>query len=75
MPTIPKNEIEKTLNAIRDLTQITYQLKGKRYLYGIHHLNQESLEKQFGVEVLKKWIKVKKETDPKNLLNPHVIFE
>ena len=75
MPTIPKKEIKKTLNAISDLTKLTYQLKGKRYLYGIHNLSQDSLEKQFGKETLETWIKIKKEVDPKNLLNSHVIFQ
>ncbi len=75
MPTIPVTQIKKTLNAINDLTNITYQLKGKRYLYGIHNLNEKNLEDQFGRNVLDKWVKLKKETDPKNLLNPHVIFQ
>jgi len=75
MPTIPVTKISKTINAINDLTKITYQLKGKRYLYGIHNLNHENLESQFGKENLEKWIKLKKETDSKNVLNPHVIFE
>lgn len=75
MPTIPKEKINQTLNAIKDLTSITYQLKGKRYLYGIHNLNQDNLESQFGKDNLEKWIKLKNEVDPNNLLNPHVIFE
>lgn len=75
MPTIPKSEIPKTLSAIKDLTEITYQLKGKRYLYGIHKLSDSNLENQFGNEVINKWKKLKKETDPKNLLNSKVIFE
>lgn len=75
MPTIPRKDIAKTLNAIKDLTEVTYQLKGKRYLYGIHNLSQKNLENQFGKENLEKWIKIKKQTDPKNLLNSHVIFE
>ena len=75
MPTIPKSEIKKTLNAIHDLTKITYQLKGKRYLYGIHKLSDQELEYQFGGETLNKWFEIKKELDPKNLLNRGVIFE
>jgi hypothetical protein len=75
MPTIPKQEVKKTLNAISDLTKLTYQLNGKRYLYGIHNLSQDNLEKQFGKETLETWVRLKKEVDPKNLLNSHVIFQ
>jgi len=75
MPTIPRSEIQKTLNAINDLTQITYQLNGKRYLYGVHSLNEKNLENQFGKNVMDKWVNLKKEIDPKNLLNSKVIFQ
>lgn len=75
MPTIPKKLIPKTINAIKDLTQITYSLNGKRYLYGISSLSEKDLEKQFGKDVLNKWRFLKKEVDPKNLLNPDVIFQ
>lgn len=73
MPTIDKNEIPKTLEAISVLTKICYEMGGKRYLYGIHKLDQDDLEKQFGKTTLIKWGKIKRELDPKNLLNSDVI--
>jgi cytokinin dehydrogenase len=73
MPTIEKNEIPKTLEAINTLTKICFDLGGKRYLYGIHSLDDHSLEKQFGKSTLVKWGKIKRELDPKNLLNTDVI--
>lgn len=73
MPTIEKNEIPKTLEAISVLSKISYEMGGKRYLYGIHNLDQDDLEKQFGKNTLQKWGKIKRELDPKNLLNKEVI--
>jgi FAD/FMN-containing dehydrogenase len=46
---------------------------GKRYLYGIHDLSREQVEKQFGRSVIQKWQKLKDKLDPKHLLNIGVV--
>jgi len=75
MPTIKKDEIPKTLEAIKELSKICYSLNGKRYLYGIHSLEENDLISQFGQKTLNNWGKIKKELDPKNLLNKEVIVK
>lgn len=75
MPTIDKEEIPKTLEAIKELTKICYSLKGKRYLYGIHNLDETDLNSQFGNKTLQNWKKIKQKLDPKNLLNTDVILK
>jgi len=75
MPTIPETYLDKTLEAIKLLTKETYKLGGKRYLYGIHQLDEKDLICQFGENNLQTWRDLKKSTDPLNLLNPHVIFQ
>lgn len=75
MPTIRKDEIPKTLDAISELTKICYSLKGKRYLYGIHTLDEQDLNSQFGKSTIKHWGEIRKKLDPKNLLNTSVILK
>lgn len=74
MPTIEKSEIKKTLEAVYVLTDICYEAGGKRYLYGIHNLNEKQKEKQFGSSNLLKFRELKRLLDPKNLLNSDKMF-
>lgn len=74
MPTIEKSEIKKTLEAIYVLTDLCFEAGGKRYLYGINTLSESQKELQFGKENLKRLREIKKELDPKNLLNTNNQF-
>lgn len=73
MPTISKNKLEDTHKFIQELTDLVYQLNGKRYLYGVHDLTLPQVIKQFGQTNIEKWQKIKDKLDPKHLLNIGVI--
>ena len=73
MPEVPKSLVETCRKAVSYLTQVCYEMGGKRYLYGIHDLSREQVEKQFGRRTINHWQKLKDELDPKHLLNIGVI--
>lgn len=73
MPNLPAKKIDSALNVIKKLTDFTFELGGKRYLYGIHNLTKDQVEKQFGRDVIHKWNELKDRLDPKHLLNIGVI--
>jgi FAD/FMN-containing dehydrogenase len=72
-PDVPKDKLDATLAAVRDLTDATYSLKGRRYLYGVHDLSRAQVEQHFGRETLDTWQRLKDQHDPKHLLNIGVI--
>jgi FAD/FMN-containing dehydrogenase len=51
------------------LTDLTYRLGGRRYLYGYHRLTMDQLELQFGADTIREWNRIKRDLDPKGLLN------
>lgn len=60
------------------LTDLTYEMEGRRYLYGYHNLTRQQLIRQYGggalgEMVIRKWNDLKKRTDPKGLLNSGVL--
>jgi len=73
MPTVPSQEVGKSLKMVKELTDLVYDLDGKRYLYGIHSLSRPQVEKQFGRKAIQAWQKIKDKLDPKHLLNIGVI--
>lgn len=72
-PTVPSPEVDKSINTVKELTDLVYELGGKTYLYGFHDLTKKQVEQQFGSDVIEKWQKIKDELDPKHLLNIGVI--
>jgi hypothetical protein len=58
---------------VSDLTDLCYELGGKRYLYGVHGLSQSQVEKHFGKDIIQKWAELKLKYDPRKLLNIGVI--
>lgn len=73
MPNIPPSQIEIAMTAAKELTDLIYELKGKRYLYGVHKLSKKQIVQQFGKKTIAKWQDLKDELDPKHLLNIGVI--
>ncbi len=72
-PNVPFENLENTLKACDYLNDLTYELGGKRYMHGYHKLSKLQVEKQYGLDIIKKWNKIKDELDPKHLLNIGVI--
>lgn len=70
---VPTAILSKNIELVNDLTQLAFELGGKRYLYGYHNLTPEQVEKQFGRETIERWQQLKDEHDPKHLLNIGVI--
>lgn len=73
MPTVPPAYVKDALDMVTDLTELCYDLGGKRYLYGIHSLSKEQIEKHFGKDIIAKWAELKAKYDSKHLLNIGVI--
>lgn len=73
MPAVPPSMIPKAKEATKKLTELVYEMGGKRYLYGVHDLTEDQVEKQFGRETIENWNRLKDELDPKHLLNIGVI--
>jgi FAD/FMN-containing dehydrogenase len=76
MPDLPIEEIERLpdlLEMCDELTNLTYEMGGRRYLYGYHKLTRQQVIQQFGMDVIRKWNDLKKEVDPNGLLNMGVI--
>jgi FAD/FMN-containing dehydrogenase len=55
------------------LTDLTYRMGGRRYLYGYHRLTVEQLELQYGAPTIREWNRIRRELDPKGLLNAGVL--
>ena len=72
-PAVPREMIPSCLEMIQKLDDLAYSLGGKKYLYGVHNLTKDQINKQFGAEVVEKWSRLKKKFDPKNLLNIEAI--
>ena len=73
MPTVPSDRIDKALCVSKEITDMTYEMGGKRYLYCIHDLTKEQVEQHFGRETIEEWQSIKDRLDPKHLLNIGVI--
>jgi FAD/FMN-containing dehydrogenase len=73
MPVVPISEAPRAVAMVQELTDLAFSLGGIRYLYGIHSLTREQVEKQYGKERIDAWREIKSATDPKNLLNRGVI--
>src|SRR3989344_5665249 len=73
MPTVPSDRIDKALAVSKEITDMTYEMGGKRYLYCIHDLTKEQVEQHFGRETIEEWQSIKDRLDPKHLLNIGVI--
>lgn len=72
-PAVPRELIPPTLELMEKLTDLAYQMGGKKYLYGVHSLTREQVERQFGRDTIKAWQRIKDRTDPNHLLNIGVI--
>ena len=48
-------------------------MNGKQYLFGLHNLSHDQIEKHFGKNIIKKWQRIQDELDPNHLLNIGVI--
>ena len=55
------------------LTNLCYEMGGRRYLYGYHKLTRDQIVKHYGTETIAAWNKIKDTLDPKHLLNIGVI--
>lgn len=66
-------ELERVTTALRELDDFCYEIGGKRYMYGYHNLTKEQVISQYGLDVIRKWNKIKNQLDPKGLLNKDVI--
>ena len=76
MPDLPPDcadELEDMLRMNDELTELTYKLGGRRYLYGYHRLTRDQLIDQYGEPVIRRWNELKESTDPRRLLNIGVI--
>jgi FAD/FMN-containing dehydrogenase len=76
MPNLPPDQIRdlpKMLEMCDELTKLTYDMGGRRYLYGYHKLTVEQLKQHFGMPVISTWNRLKRDLDPKQLLNMGVI--
>jgi FAD/FMN-containing dehydrogenase len=76
MPDLPPDELEKLpdlLEMCDELTDLTYEHGGRRYLYGYHKLTPRQLVQHYGEQTIAKWNALKREVDPKQLLNMGVI--
>jgi len=72
-PTVPREKLPDVISLTKELTEKAYQLGGKRYMYGLHELTEDQVEKQYTRPVIDKWQKLKNELDPKHLLNLGVV--
>lgn len=72
-PTIPRSKLPDVIKLTKELTDLAYDIGGKRYMYGLHDLSKEQIVKQYTSDVIDKWQKLKDELDPKHLLNIGVI--
>ena len=73
MFTVPPKLVEQASTLTDKLTDICYELGGKRYMYGTRNLTKAQVIKQYGAKYIKRWNKIKKELDPQGLLNPNSI--
>jgi len=76
MPDLPKADearLPDLLAMCDELTNLTYAMGGRRYLYGYHKLTREQVVRHFGTDVIRKWNALKRQVDPKSLLNTGVI--
>ncbi len=76
MPDLPPNEVDRLpsmLEMCDELTDLTYAMGGRRYLYGYHRLSTTQLRQHYGDSVIRHWNGLKRELDPKGLLNIGVI--
>ncbi len=73
MPSVPNACLQDALDMIKELSDLVYELDGKRYLYGVHDLSKAQIEKHYGRDTIHQWQKLKDKLDPKHLLNIGVI--
>lgn len=70
---VPQELVPKGEELIRKMSDLCYLLGGKRYLYSTHSLSESDILQQYGKDTIKKWNILKKQYDPKWLLNLEVI--
>ncbi len=70
---MPKEEKDKAIALVDEVTDLCFKHGGIRYLYGIHNLTKAQVEAQYGKDTIALWQKIKSQTDPKGLLNRGVI--
>lgn len=76
MPDLPAAEaarLPQLLEMCDELTDLTYAMGGRRYLYGYHRIKREQVIQQYGMDVIRQWNDLKKQVDPNGLLNMGVI--
>jgi cytokinin dehydrogenase len=73
VPTIPSEKVKQSIAMNEEITDLVYELGGKKYLYSQHNLSRHQVEQHFGREVLERWQQLKDKYDPKRLLNIGVI--
>jgi FAD/FMN-containing dehydrogenase len=73
LPTVPLEKLDDAVKMTNELTDFCYSIGGKRYMYGLHNLSREDVEKQYAPKDIERWNELKKVYDPKNLLNIGVI--
>ena len=73
MPDVPEDLVNKALAMDDALTNLCYEMGGRRYLYGYHKLTRDQIVKHNGTETIAAWNKIKDALDPRHLLNIGVI--
>ncbi len=72
-PNVPQGKVGDGIKLSNELSNLVYEIGGKKYLYGLHNLTKKQVEKHYRREIINKWQKIKDRLDPKHLLNIGVI--
>ena len=70
---VPRASIPSVIGFVDEASTRCYRDGGKRYLYGTHRLGRDQVVAQYGLETIHAWNGIKKQTDPKLLMNRGVI--
>jgi FAD/FMN-containing dehydrogenase len=73
MPIVPVQLKAEGLKLSKKVSDLVYEMQGRRYLYGTHDLSRAQVEQHYTRPVIEKWQALKDEHDPKHLLNIGVI--
>ncbi|HEX7154274.1 MAG TPA: FAD-binding oxidoreductase [Thermoanaerobaculia bacterium] len=76
MPDLPPEDVGRLpelLELCDELTNLTYAMGGRRYLYGYHRITRQQVIQQYGMGVIRQWNDLKKQVDPHGLLNMGVL--
>lgn len=73
MPDVLAPSRDAALRMGDELTDLCYRMNGRRYLYGYHSMSREQVVRHFGAGVIARWNALRRQVDPRGLLNPGVI--